>query len=203
MKDTCDSTGACNFERKQKDEWASHFDPYISPLLLFLLLISLLSSLTSSGMFYGASFKFMIILLQQSALDPHIRYLLYSLFLHQFRMSLNYHYRKTQTCNSLRNIDTFSSINRSGEAVSSGWLCPPWSFRTPDSPCWAAQLSPDSWNHLHGWDELPQSQGLRQWKAQENLHEACLAPLDQKQKLYASFLFMSQWWKFSHMATPN
>ena len=39
-------------------------------------------------MFYHASFKFMIILLQQSALDHHIRYLLNSLFLHQFRISL-------------------------------------------------------------------------------------------------------------------
>ena len=97
------------------------------------------------------------------------------------RISLNYHYRKTQTCNSLRNIDTFSSLNRSGEAVNSGWLCPTWSFRTPDSPHCAAQLSPDSWNHLHGWDELPQRKG------QENLHEACLAPLDQKWKLHGIF----------------
>ena len=97
------------------------------------------------------------------------------------------HYRKTQTCNSLRNIDSFSSLNRSEEIVSSGWLCPTWSFRTPDSPHWGAQLSPDSWNHLHGWDELPQSQGLRQWKGQENLHEACLARLDQKWKLHGIF----------------
>lgn len=152
MRSTCGLAGTCDFQRKQKSEKVSHC---VTKNLYFVTIsycfISLPSSLISSSIFYHTSFKFMVILLQQSVLGSCKMGTLSQLISTLVRIRLNCYYKRIQRYSVLRKQALFFSFNRPEESSCHWGSCSPCDHSEHQIPSLVLLVCPWAhWNHLHG-----------------------------------------------------